>query len=146
VIPPPSLPPAAQPPQWFWHPFPQWAGVHPQNPNWLQHWPPLHGLILLQHWATANVTALESTTKAINTSWAFMLPIPNCNMQIRTKTTLDAQNHELFRPETIRRSKNQTLDRAWASKKIHKSQILERSEEWRMSCEWVGCCFILTHL
>jgi hypothetical protein len=26
--------------------------------------------------------------------------------QIHTKTTLDAQNHELFRPETIRRSKN----------------------------------------
>jgi hypothetical protein len=55
-------------------------------------------------------TALETTTKAINTTsrCAFIFPIFPYNNLLQTTTTitLDAQKHELIKPEKFRRSKN----------------------------------------
>jgi hypothetical protein len=71
--------------------------------------PPVHGLLPLHNPATA--TALETTTKAINTTsrCAFIFPIFPLNNLLQTSTTiltLDAQKHELIRPEIFWRSKN----------------------------------------
>jgi hypothetical protein len=135
-------------PHWPWHPLPQKASVHPQNPNWLQHWPSGHGLLPLQSWATANATALETTTKIINKSWAFIFPIPiSCNREIQTTTTtttLDAQKHELIRPQEFWTSKNRTPDLASTRNKSPQEQTSwEVKNELRVSRL---CCFIpVTH-
>jgi hypothetical protein len=50
----------------------------------------------------------------------------SCNREIQTTTTttLDAQNHELIRPQEFWTSKNRTPD--LASTNPHKSKLLEK--------------------
>jgi hypothetical protein len=73
--------------------------------------PSAHGLLPLQLPATSEPTALETRTKAINTTsrCAFIFPIFPYNNLLQTSTTilsLDAQKHELIRPEKFWRSQN----------------------------------------
>jgi hypothetical protein len=67
-------------------------------------------LLPLHSCATAKATALETTTKAINTTsrCAFIFPIIPYNNMLHTTTTtaLDAQKHELIKPDKFWRSKN----------------------------------------